>query len=230
MAQFSGNFEDLPEPLKEQIRKNAEMQQMMHLQNQEVTHSIVRMMEELPEDHFRALLFLINAFSNYPHPSEIVSYYQGYLTQLAYKRFNTCPGCGQNHDAELAAAASAPVPYHNPATADDSPPIEVEVTIVDEDEVVEAGVVDCWQCDDEKVVYVCPHPPGTHGQELAECPEPSTVACPFCVPVQTLESWDALPDSPCHPQAKLQVPPGSYPHKQGYALFCSECGAAHTNW
>lgn len=65
-------------------------------------HSIVRLVDELPEVELEALGALIANISNSRKRSvEVASYWQGIIVGRLSSRFGHCSGCGQNHDKDL---------------------------------------------------------------------------------------------------------------------------------
>lgn len=79
-------------------------------------HAINRLMEELDEDQFGALMLLIDSIAVANNPVRIASYMSGRITQRAQERFGICVACNKNHDKE-AEELLAPV-----APKDDVPP------------------------------------------------------------------------------------------------------------
>lgn len=63
-------------------------------------HSVNRLLDELSEEHFNAVMLMIDSIAVANNPVRIASYISGRMTQLAQVRFGICAACNKNHDKE----------------------------------------------------------------------------------------------------------------------------------
>lgn len=84
-------------------------------------HAINRLMDELDEDQFSALMLLFDSIAMAREPIRVAAYLSGRITQRAQERFGICAACNKNHDkeAEELLAPAAPVEKVEP---DEKPP------------------------------------------------------------------------------------------------------------
>jgi hypothetical protein len=64
------------------------------------SHAVNRMLDELSEEHFSAVMLVLDSIAVSNNPIRVASYMSGRMTQLAQIRFGVCAACNKNHDKE----------------------------------------------------------------------------------------------------------------------------------
>lgn len=151
----------MPDELREFVTNKITRQEM---EVDAYRHEISRFFDELMPEQLRTLCALFGMMDK-----KSALYYQGYVTALLQAKFNLCAGCGQDHDKILLDEVN---------TIQDGPAPDILVSGIDS----EANRIDtCSTCHGDKIIKVCEHPNGSHGQMTREaCPEPTEVPCCEC--------------------------------------------------
>jgi hypothetical protein len=172
-----GMPDDVQDFLKKQITRS-EMETEAH------RHELHRFFDELSVDQLRTLAQLLVMCAQ---QKKIATFYQGYVIAILEQKWDVCAGCGKNHEKMLFEDHEG---ITNP-TFEEMVDQDGPITGLEYEDGMHlggpAGIVDgdridtCSTCHGDKIIKVCEHITGSHGQFTREaCPEPTLVPCCEC--------------------------------------------------
>jgi len=99
---FGGNFEDLPEPIKQMIQQGIAHAELHEMHDDAFNHQLHEWIEKLDPENLIMLKRLIGAVSD----SNIGAYLVGIITHILQVKYDVCPVCGKPHDDSLSSLVS----------------------------------------------------------------------------------------------------------------------------
>jgi hypothetical protein len=102
MMSNAETWEDIPEPMRTFIRKISESQVKAKMSEEAEGHAAQRFFDEMDADGLMVLNALFNDIAG--EGSRLGAYYQGVVRAILHVKFNVCPSCGVNHEAEALSA------------------------------------------------------------------------------------------------------------------------------
>jgi hypothetical protein len=93
---------DMPEEMRRQYENAADRKEM---EQQEWAHSLSRFFDSLDLEQTIVLRKMMHGVVMTTEHSDIPSFWEGLLTGIMHFKYNSCLGCGENHDHVLDAVA-----------------------------------------------------------------------------------------------------------------------------